>query len=215
MKRVSHSQTGQDILVDFILRRKGFIPVSSDSYSGFYLDIGCSHPVRGSNTYFYYERGWRGICIDANPEAEAEFTRVRPEDTFINCGIGHEPDQLDFYIFKNPQHNTFNGGRAKARPASLVTTINVQVDTLSNILARNMKPDQIIDFMSMDIEGLELSALSGMDLDKYRPRLILIESLVSIERVAISPISKKLAENNYKLVAHTGHDSVFLDLNIS
>lgn len=35
---------------------------------GVYVDIGCWHPVKASNTYFFNLRGWKGICIDPNPE---------------------------------------------------------------------------------------------------------------------------------------------------
>jgi hypothetical protein len=34
---------------------------------GVYVAIGSWHPVKASNSYFFYLRGWKGICIDPNP----------------------------------------------------------------------------------------------------------------------------------------------------
>lgn len=52
------SQTGEDLLI------AKFFP---ESDTGFYLDVGSGNPVIGSNTYFFYRQGWRGILIDQIP----------------------------------------------------------------------------------------------------------------------------------------------------
>ncbi|WP_421989692.1 FkbM family methyltransferase [Roseococcus sp.] len=211
MKRISHAQTGQDILIDFILRRNGFIPRASENYEGFYIDIGCAHPIKGSNTYFFYERGWTGLCIDANPLAEEPFKEIRPKDIFVNSGVGEEESFLDFYIFNNPQHNTFNPGRAKRHPDALQRVVNVKVDNLTSILSKNLPDHQEIDFLSMDIEGFELMSLRNLDLFKFRPKLIIVEALASIQNIDRSPVTKLLVDHDYQVVAHTGHDTIFLN----
>ncbi len=53
---------------------------SNPHYKGFYVDIGAHHPFRYSNTQFFYEKGWRGINIDATPGSMDRFKDFRPED---------------------------------------------------------------------------------------------------------------------------------------
>ena len=48
--------------------------------TGFYVDIGCHHPFRFSNSYLFYKLGWRGICVDPLPGTKALFNKWRPED---------------------------------------------------------------------------------------------------------------------------------------
>ena len=60
----SYSQEGEDM----ILRR--FLAGQKD---GFYVDVGAHHPVRFSNTYYFYKQGWAGINIEPNPDSLAAF----------------------------------------------------------------------------------------------------------------------------------------------
>jgi hypothetical protein len=54
----SYSQEGEDMILNRIFEFRN---------SGFYIDVGAHHPMRFSNTYFFYRKGWRGINIDAMP----------------------------------------------------------------------------------------------------------------------------------------------------
>lgn len=51
--------------------------------------------------------------------------------------------------------------------------IQVETITLNDLLAQNGVTE--IDFLSMDIEGGELSALKGFDIERFRPELVCIE----------------------------------------
>lgn len=86
----SFSQSGEDMVVDSILGRPK---------KGFYVDIGAFHPKIFSNTYLFYKRGWRGICVEPNPEAKWKFGLVRPRDVFVNVGVSlftSDSDQSNF-----------------------------------------------------------------------------------------------------------------------
>src|SRR5215472_7304519 len=61
-RRLFRSQVGQDLWV--------FGEVFNEQRNGFFLDIGAGDGVDLSNTYILENRyGWRGICIEANPDA--------------------------------------------------------------------------------------------------------------------------------------------------
>lgn len=55
---------GDDIQLNKLIKEKT---------PGVYIDIRCWHPVKASNTYFFYLRGWKGICIDPNLELKKEY----------------------------------------------------------------------------------------------------------------------------------------------
>lgn len=87
---ISFSQGGGD---DIQLKK-----IIKQTVPGMYVDIGCWHPVKASNTYHFYLRGWKGICIDPNPEIKSLFNKFRPKDTFINCAIGPESEGFNYYL---------------------------------------------------------------------------------------------------------------------
>ena len=55
---------------------------------GYYVEVGAYHPKLFSNTYLFYKKGWRGICIEPNPRMKALFRLARPRDLFLNFGVG-------------------------------------------------------------------------------------------------------------------------------
>ena len=55
--------------------------------SGFYVDVGAHHPIRFSNTFRLYRKGWRGLNIDANPGSMKRFHHTRPRDINIEAAV--------------------------------------------------------------------------------------------------------------------------------
>ena len=114
------------------------------------------------------------------PESMIEFNRLRPEDTNIEQAIGATEDEALFHIFNEPALNTFDPNEVKnilnTEKYSLIETKSLSVKPLYNVL-QNQNITQPIDFMSIDVEGLDLEVLKGNDWNKYRPELLLIELL--------------------------------------
>jgi len=77
--RVSYSQFGEDLFLASLFPD----PIQA----GFFVDVGCYRPVSFSNTYRFYQLGWRGLAIDASRRWEDEWRSVRPRDTFIHQAI--------------------------------------------------------------------------------------------------------------------------------
>src|SRR5581483_2050578 len=85
-----YSQEGEDLIASRLFDGKA---------NGFFVDVGAHHPIRHSNTYLLYRRGWRGINIDATPGSMAAFRRLRPEDINIECLVANDPSSRRFYTF--------------------------------------------------------------------------------------------------------------------
>jgi FkbM family methyltransferase len=166
-----YSELGEDVILQHYCPEK----------TGFYIDIGAYHPKRISVTRMFYERGWRGINIEPNPNSIKAFNRIRRRDINLNIGVSDETGELDYYYY-GPRNglNHFNIERYEAYknmnrlPKKI---IKIKVDTLNNILKNNLPKNTEIDFLTIDVEGLELNILKSLDYEKYAPKHILVEDL--------------------------------------
>ena len=166
--KLSFSQEGEDSLLLRILEYQQL---------GFYVDVGAHHPQRFSNTYLFYLCGWAGINIDPLPGSKAQFDSLRPRDINIELGVSSEAGSMTYYAFDEPAFNTFNSEVAKTRTSKLLSKHIIAVQPLRDILANHLPTETPIDFLSIDVEGLDLDVLRSNDWNKFRPRYVLAESL--------------------------------------
>ncbi len=169
---VHYSQEGEDILLSRLF---------AGQERGFFIDIGAHHPRRFSNSYWAYQRGWRGINIDAAPGSSAAFNRLRPNDTNLETCVTEIGGEVEFFIFQEPALNTAGRDRRDAMELVTVTRgerVVVPDQRLETLLDRHF-PEGVgaIDFMSIDVEGSEMAVLRSNDWERYRPRVIVIEVL--------------------------------------
>lgn len=168
----SYSQEGEDLILQRIFDSKS---------SGFYVDVGACHPMRFSNTFIFYKKGWRGINIEPNPEAVTLFKRDRPLDINLNCGAAPKSSSMKYYMFDEPALNTFSADVATQRITQtnykLIAEKDVEVLPLKQILQSYLPENTSIDFMSIDVEGLDLQVLESNDWGKYHPGWVLVEQL--------------------------------------
>ena len=54
---------------------------------GTYLDVGCYHPIKESQTSFLYKRGWKGVNLDISKQSIDMFKIFRPQDLNLNLGL--------------------------------------------------------------------------------------------------------------------------------
>jgi len=208
LPKISHAQTGQDVLAEFILRRSNKIP-RDKKYRGRYVDVGACYPIRASNTYYFYERGWKGLCVDANPATKKTFKKFRPRDRFRAEAVGETEGRMEFFTYTNPQWNSFDPERAVRKKDQLTGSYHIPIRPLSQMIEETKF--QKIDLLSIDTEGFELQVLKSLDLDTYRPSLLLFECIRSIDALHEDEAVLFALENGYKTVAATGHDVFMLD----
>ena len=205
----SYAQSGEDIIADLELGRKG---------KGVYIDVGAFHPKLFSNTYLFYKRGWSGVCIEPRPEAKEWFLKVRNRDKFVGMGVGAKKDVLEYFEFDDSATNTFLKDQVekniKEAGRKLKRKINVAVMPLADILASSGLGNAPIDLMSVDVEGMDLEVLASSDWKKYRPKLVICEDLeYDFESPKSSGTVKYLLGLGYGLVAKTPYSLIFKDKN--
>lgn len=175
---LSWSQEGEDLVLARLLE---------GVEQGFYVDIGAHHPLRFSNTYLFYRRGWCGINVDAMPGAMHPFRQLRPRDINLELGVAAQAGSLEFFIFDDPALNTFDAALAARReqetPYRVIGKRQVACQPLVQVLDEHM-PTEVaeIAFMSIDVEGLDVEVLKTNDWRRYRPRVVVVEMLESTVR---------------------------------
>lgn len=208
---LSYSQEGEDMVLSRIF---------SDQGKGFYVDVGAHHPMRFSNTYSFYKRGWQGVNIEPNPDSFNLFTKYRPRDINLNCGIAREKGNLEYYMFDEPALNTFDGEVLKSRilntPYKHTKTIDIDVLPLVDVLMQHVPDGTKIDFLSIDVEGLDLEVIKSNDWHKYRPSWVLVEqlNLQDIENLDFE-IHHYMKSINYVLFAKTFNTLFYKEKSIS
>ncbi len=176
--------------------------IGSDKQNGFYVDVGAYDPILFSNTYFFYLNGWRGVNIEARPRSQQAFNRIRPRDINLEVGVARAAGQLTYYfVGEDSTMNSFS--RSFLEHIDMLKEvkreISIPVLPLAEIFRRYVPESQVIDFMSVDVEGHDLEVLQSNDWKRFRPRFVVVEDAeVDAER---SAIVRTMREHRYELCA--------------
>lgn len=206
---------GEDIILASLLR---------DSENKTFLDIGSSEPIKNSNTYYFYKRGWRGVAVDGRDLA-ADWARDRPGDIFVQSLLGDsDGGSTDYWIFPDPTMNTVDdetGARYAARfSGSDVMRVNVPIcrgyDVYREFYGESggcsMGPPEIV---SIDVEGFELPVLKGLlEPDReWRPAVLVVETKLFnfLKPLNHDIVNYLLGTHCYALIAKTPLNAFFVD----
>ena len=199
-----YSQEGEDILLSRIF---------GEQAEGFYVDVGAHHPRRFSNTCFFYKRGWRGINIDALPGSMKVFQKLRPHDINLELAVSEREQVLTYYMFNEPALNGFSKTISEKRQTDeykITNTIDVLAFPLYVILDKHLPLGQSIDFLSVDVEGLDLQVLESNDWKKYSPKVILVEILANnLTAIENDPVYNYMVNQGYILFAKLFFTCIF------
>lgn len=198
-----YAQEGEDM----ILRR-----IYEHRPSGFFVDVGAHHPRRFSNTFLFYKRGWRGINIDAAHGSMSLFRRLRPRDVNVEAAVANDSTELSFHVFQEPALNSFDADLSRARSAnhSMLDQRLIATTTLARLLAAHLPVGQKVDFMSVDVEGLELAVLRSNDWGACRPDYVLVEQMGrTVAALQREPLHQYMVTQGYELFAKTVNTSIY------
>lgn len=205
--RSSYSQYGEDTVLHAIFARY------PGDYSGFYVDVGAHHPKRYSNTNHFYQLGWRGICIDPVPGGARLFKQQRMKDIFLEVGVSEKEEEMTYYMYEEPGFNTFSEESTRNLPFQWLQTKQVRTMPLWRVLELHLPQGQVIDFLSIDAEGMDMQVLRSNDWSCYRPKIVMTEALEigSIDTVAGLKEDKFMRSNDYQAIARTPSALYFVD----
>jgi FkbM family methyltransferase len=165
--------------------------------AGVFVEVGANDPVAGSQTWLLEQNGWRGVLVE--PQAAlCEKLRAQRKNSQVfqvACsGPGNE-GEMDLLLAKHDGASTLQPQR-DTHGTLFVGTERVKVTTLDQVLQSAGVAQ--IDFLSLDVEGHEIEVMRGLDFEKFKPALILIED-------GVRDLSKHrfLKARGYKIVKRT------------
>lgn len=123
--------------------------------NGIFVDVGAYDGIQTSNTYLLEQLGWNGICIEAHPHYYSELQKNR-RCTCVEKAVTDFKGITTFGIDRIGGDKTVNA------------------DTLDSILKQSLCPRKI-DYLSMDIEGHEITVLKSFPFKDWDINLITIE----------------------------------------
>lgn len=205
LRRIQYSQWGEDQFINEFFK---------DKKNGIYLDIGCFHPVMYSNTCLLHRKGWRGINIDINPTSIDLFNIIRPKDTNLCTTINETKETFKVYYddpfspvntldkqFYEKLENKFNKDEKK---------LTVESKSMKEILNIS-KIDGCIDFINLDVEGMDYKILKNLDLKQLKPKLISIEThdVDGSKSKDFESIVKLMKESSFSIHKRVGPTTLF------
>lgn len=181
-----YAQDGEEIFLKELFDQKK---------KGTYVDIGANHPFRFSNTNWAYVRGWRGINIEPDLVNYELLKHIRKEDINLNCGISDKETQLDYYVFRENVLNTFCEDEIENRD-NIIEIRKIPVRRMDSVLREYDIHE--IDYIDIDVEGMELQVLNSIDWESVNIRCILLEQkALSLYGVLESEACKLLRTKGY------------------
>lgn len=203
---VSFSQLGEDCYITKFFAKRD---------PGFYVDVGCFHPRRYSNTYLLRQyMGWRGINIDANPDVIKEFDKDPGNNINVHAAVDEVEREVELVIYKGAAHSTIDDERKKVNESlDIRYKLTVQTQTLEKLIDKNVDKSQKIDFVDIDVEGVDLQVLRSLNINRFKPSLICVEDhefLRSINNSKPSEIFEYMRSQGYKLASQFQVSSFYI-----
>ena len=161
--------------------------------NGIYIELGANNGLLQSNTAFFdFYRNWSGILIEPCIEAYNLCKINRPNNTVLNyCCVSTDYNYNTIkgdFLVPNLM-SSVNGKRLNSQNLVEIKTI-----TLDKVFEKYLY-NKIVDFISIDAEGYEYNILKGLNLNKNRPKYLLIEIYVNDYEKLVN----YLTDNNYRL----------------
>lgn len=209
-RKFSYSQTGEDLIVDFI-----FTNILTKVKPHF-IDIGAHHPFYFNNTAIFYKKGYSGINIEPDPYLFTEFTKKRKNDLNLNIGISDKISCQNFYIMSVPTMNTFSKKVAhdlvNNHNFSISEVRSVPVDTITNVINK-YSGGRFPSFLSLDIEGCEHLVIDTINYQHNYPKVICLETIEFSNNLSAKKnhkIIQYLKDKGYIVFADTHINTIFL-----
>lgn len=172
MENRYYSQHGEDYILSELFQNQP---------SGYFVEIGCIDGRRFSNTLTFEDRGWHGLCIEAHGDYIAMLKNNRPGSLVCHFAVAMtDQDDVPFYANNRGSLSTLDCSKEyefKTRFGRFFSGFEVQtvnqrrLDTIFQHYAISE-----VDILSIDVEGGETEVLTGLDLERYRPRVMVIEA---------------------------------------
>ena len=154
-----------------------------EGYIGGCIDIGATDGVNINNTLHFEQLGWYCMCIEPNPNFFNSLKNNRKNAVNLAVSDRNE-DQVVFNIvsLNGSNEEAISSLRIDERLLKDHSNFDVNIkEIVCDVRTLDYCLDyfytyQQIDFVSVDTEGTELDVLKGFDINKWQPKLFIIEN---------------------------------------
>lgn len=202
MMQKFYSQFGEDRLLYKLFNKK---------IDGICVEVGGYDGITGSNTYFFEELGWRCLIIEPMPDFCKKIISCRKSEV-VEIAASDVKGETKFYVAEGVEtlstmkYDASHFERIFKDGAHGIREIQVKTDLLDSIF--QLKGFTNIDFLTLDVEGNEMSALRGMSFEGIRPRIMIIEDG---SFGANSEVYEFMLSKNYARFKRTGCNDWYAD----
>lgn len=191
--------------------------------NGYYVELGANDGMNQSNTYYFEKfRNWRGILIEPSPHNFLKLLANRSAENQMHCNACVSFDFKEPFVgivYSNLMSSPLNLESDIKDPAShaaigkdflektdRIFTFGAVAKTLNQIFIDSKAPN-LMDLLSLDVEGAEMEVLKGIDHDVYRFKFMCIENR------DIEKMKAYLADKDYEFIeALSVHDYLFKNI---
>ena len=190
IKKETYSMDGEDLFLNDYFK---------DKTKGFYVDVGCYHPIHRNNTYLLHKKGWHGVNIDIQKFSIDLFNHLRPKDLNYNFAVSNKNEIVEmFYQKKLSQLSTIEEKQSLKVFQGDIKKLKIQSLTLDSILEKTNSNNIKLDLLDIDVEGADLKVLEGFSIQKFKPELVCVE--IHEKEIKKSKIHDYLSNSNYELI---------------
>ena len=171
---ISHAQNREDVVLWRALRH---------IEHGTYVEIGANDPDVDSISKAFYERGWRGVLVEPVPELADRLRAGRPEDVVVEAAIvAEDVSTVTLHSIPGTGLSTLSDDivRGHQQRGWDVEDIEVRGKRLDNLLEQLGWEGRPLHFMTVDVEGAEIDVLRGVDLQRWRPWVLVVEATLPL-----------------------------------
>lgn len=172
---------------------------------GFFVEIGANDGISQSNTFFLEKKyNWHGLLIEPS-EKFKKLVKIRSNKNFFSnsacCSFKNSGKIIEFSynnlmtVALNLENDLdISKHKENARDHNKINyEFNIEGTPLNNLLIKYNAP-KLIDFFSLDVEGVEYEVLQGIDHSTYKFKYILVECR------DFNKINNYLLKNNYVFI---------------
>lgn len=173
---------------------------------GVYVDCGTNNGLYNSKTKQLDDKGWTGFCIEANPDQFKQLVKNRPRATCINTAL-YDVDNvivtLTIDLRASGGGSTILTSGEAAPNIQVKKPIQCNTQTLNSVLEKNNITT--IDYLKVDIEGVDAKVLLPLDLDRFNIKFICYEQLPKFrESEEYKQLEEKLTQAGFIKIKKLG-----------
>ena len=160
-----------------------------------------------------YLKGWRGICVDADPISVEALRQHRPGDICLHAGVGRTRGAIPFYRFEGGAVSTFDEASRDTwirNGSRLASSDLVDIVPLGELLKPILRKGQKVDYLNIDVEGHDMDALETYDFENFAPNVISVETEIDLHNPSSNPAFSFLSKKGYRLASHAIITSIYV-----